>query len=124
MITARRRNSSNLARQLGLEAEQLVLTALKNNGLEARHATPDEDLHQGWDVEFNLADIIVRIDLTISRARLRQKNGSDRVRNGFVIVVLVDPRWSEEELFREVIRQVVYSLPEWAKRALLRELTT
>lgn len=117
-------NSSSRARQLGLEIEPRVVDALNRNGIPARHAEPDEDLRQGWDVEFALYGFTVRVDLTISRARLRKKQDAEPVRNGLVIAVLVDPDWSEEELFRETIRQVIHSLPRWVKRALLKELTS
>jgi len=65
----------------------------------------------------------VHVDLTISRGRLQKKQTAEPVRNGSVVAALVDPSWSEEEMFREVLRQVVYSLPDRTKRALLEELT-
>lgn len=110
-------------RQLGLDVEFRVVDALNHHGICARHAEPQEDL-SGWDVELDLRGYAVHIDLTISRDRLREKQTRDDVCNGLTIVVIVNPGWSEEELFRETLRQVIYSLPERVKRDLLRDLTT
>ncbi len=116
-----RRNFSGV-RRLGLDAEWQVLEALNGQGFKARHAEPEEDL-SGWDIEIDLHGYSVWVDLTISRSRLRKKQIAEPVRNGLVIAVLVDPGWSAEELNREVLRQVIYSLPERIREGLLREVT-
>ena len=117
-----RRNLSGV-RQLGLEVEPRVVDALNANGITARHAEPEEDL-SGWDVEINLNGYTIWIDLTISRSRLQKKQTAEPVRNGLIIAVLVDPEWPSERLFRETIRQVIYSLPDRVKTELLREMAT
>lgn len=111
------------ARQLGLDVELRVVNVLNHKGIRARHADPEEDL-SGWDVEFDLHGHTVHMDLTTSRARLQEKSGRDDVRNGLTVVVIVSPGWSDEDLYRETLRQAVCSLPERVKRDLLRELTT
>jgi hypothetical protein len=110
-------------RQLGLDVELRVVDVLNHKGIRARHAEPKEDL-SGWDVELDLRGYTVHIDLTTSRARLREKSGRDDVRNGLTVVVIVSPGWSDEDLYRETLRQAVCSLPDRVKRDLLRELTT
>lgn len=116
-----RSSSSARARRLGREVEPRVVDALNHNGIPARRAEPEEDLHGGWDLEISLCGFTVWVDLTISRARLQEKQGREDVHNGLVVVVIINPGWSEEKLFREVLWQVVHSLPKGRAEYILRK---
>lgn len=96
-------------RVLGRETEYRVLEGLLQAGIQARHATKAEDI-SGWDLEVAFRGICVRVDVTISKTRFAEKQASDQCRNRQVVPVLVDPGSSAEELARETMRQVVYSL--------------
>jgi len=104
--------------EAGLIIEARVEKALKLKGFPARHASREEDL-SGWDLEVKIRGFTARIDLTISEKRLLQKRDRNSARTGLIIPVWVSPRWSDDELVREVIEQVVYNLPRWQTRAML-----
>lgn len=115
-------NISADVRELGRQAEYRVMEVLNGAGFSTRHADRERDL-RGVDLEIDLFGHTLWLEITISRRRLAEKQVSNGLcRNGLAHLVIIDTRWSDEELLREVLRQIICSLPERTKRELLSEL--
>lgn len=109
-------------RELGRQAEQRVMEVLNTSGFPTRHVDRELDL-RGVDLEVDFFGHLVWLEITISKKRLAEKQTSNGMyQNGSVHLIIIDTRWSDEELLREVLRQIICSLPERTKQELLLEL--
>lgn len=109
-------------RKLGREAERCVAEVLNGAGFPTRHADRDLDI-RGVDLEVVFFGHRLWLQLTISKKRFVEKQISNGMcQNGLAYLIIVDTRWSDERMLREVLRQIVYSLSERTKRELLSKL--
>lgn len=114
-------SSSNSVRELGREAERRVTEVLRAAGFPTRHVDRELDL-RGVDLETDFFGHRLWLEITISKKRLVLKQASEVCQNGLAYPIFVDTRWSDGEMFREVLRQIICSLPERTKRELLSKL--
>lgn len=112
---------SNNVRELGRQAEHRVMEALAKAGFSTRHADKDLDL-RGVDLEIEFFGHVLWLEITISKRRFAEKQANGMCQNGLAYLVIIDTRWSDEELLREVLWQIICSLPERTRKELLSEL--
>ena len=96
-------------RKLGRMTEWRVLEGLLEAGIQARHATEEEDI-SGWDLEITFRGITARVDITISKGRFEEKRSSDQCQSGLIIPVLVDASATTRKLAEETMGQIIHSL--------------